>query len=150
MTLKLFYAKSGSKKRLIFEKWEDFENWQKRPPCKGYSLCKIISLGQKIKLLTTCKKELYNHAKVLLCKKQLIFEKWEDFENWQKWPLCKGYSLCKIISSTQKIIMLTTCKKELYNHIKVLLCKRPFEKTANIREMWGFWKLAKTATTQRL
>ena len=142
--------KNGSKKWLIFEKWKDFENWQKWSPCKGYSLCKIISSSQKIKMLRTCKKELYNHVKVLLCKKRLIFEKWEDFENWQKWSPRKGYSLCKIISSTQKIKMLTTCKKELYNHLKVLLCKRRFEKTANIREMRGFWKLAKTATTQRL
>ena len=45
-TLKLFYAKNGSKKnQLIFEKWQHFENGQKWPQCKGYSPCKMGSLG---------------------------------------------------------------------------------------------------------
>ena len=26
-----------------------FLNWRKWPPCMGYSLCKILSLGQKLK-----------------------------------------------------------------------------------------------------
>ena len=29
--------KTGSKKQLIFEKWDDYENWQKWPLCKGYN-----------------------------------------------------------------------------------------------------------------
>ena len=98
--------KNGAKKQLTIEKWELFKNWQKWPPCKGYSLFKIISLGQKWKLLKTCKKQLYDHIKDVLLKngskKLLIFEKWEDFESWQKRPPCKGYSLCKIISLVKK------------------------------------------------
>ena len=31
----------------MFEKWDDFEN---RPSCKGYSLYKIVSLGQKFNI----------------------------------------------------------------------------------------------------
>ena len=38
---------------------------------KGYSPCKILSLGQKIKLPQTCEKRLYKHIRVVLCKKRL-------------------------------------------------------------------------------
>ena len=44
-TLQLFYAKNGSEEQLIFEKREHFENGQKWPQCKGYSPCKMGSLG---------------------------------------------------------------------------------------------------------
>ena len=153
--IKLFYAKNGSKKQLIFEKWEHFENGQKWPQCKGYSPCKILSLDQKIKLPKTCEKRFYKHIKVVLCKKrlqkkQLIFEKWEHFENGQKWPQCKGYSPCKILSLGQKIKLPKTCEKRFYKHIKVVLCKKRLQKTANIRKMRAFWKLPKMATMQRL
>ena len=57
-TLELFYAKNGSTKQLILVKWEHFENGQKWPQCKGYSPCKVLSLGQKIKLRKTCEKPL--------------------------------------------------------------------------------------------
>ena len=36
--MQLFYAKNGFKKQLIFGKIDHFENWQKWPPSKGYSL----------------------------------------------------------------------------------------------------------------
>ena len=67
----MFYAKNGSKKKLIFEKLEHLENDQKRPQCKGYSPCKILNLGQKIKLPETYEKPFYKHIKVGLCKKRL-------------------------------------------------------------------------------
>ena len=38
---------------------------------KAYSPCKILSLGQKIKLPKTCEKRFYKHIKVVLCKKRL-------------------------------------------------------------------------------
>ena len=68
-TLKLFNEKNCSKKQLILEKWENFENGQKWSQCKGYSPYKMLSLGQKIKLLETCEKHFYKHIKVVLCKK---------------------------------------------------------------------------------
>ena len=70
-TLDLFYAKNGSKKQLIFEKWDHFENWQKWPQCKGSSLCKMVSLVQKLKMPKTCHKRLYKHIRLVLCKKRL-------------------------------------------------------------------------------
>ena len=36
-----------------------------------YSPCKILTLGQKIKLLKTCEKRFYKHIGVVLPKKQL-------------------------------------------------------------------------------
>ena len=70
-TLQLYYAKNGSKKQQIFEKWDHFENWQKWPQCKGYRLCKMVSLGQKLKMPKTCDKTLYKHIRLVLCKKRL-------------------------------------------------------------------------------
>jgi len=67
----VFYAKNGSKKQLILEKSMSFESEQKWPQCKGYSPCKILSLGQKMKFPKTCEKRFYKHIKVVLCKRQL-------------------------------------------------------------------------------
>ena len=139
--------KKRSKKHLIFEKWDDFENRQKWPLCKGYSLCKMVSLRQKIKLPKTCVKRLQKHITAVLfktrSKKHLIFEKWDDFENRQKWPPCKGYSLSKMVSLRQNIKLPQTCVKRLYKHITFVLCKRRLEKTANIRKIGRFGKLQK-------
>ena len=68
----LFCAKNRWRKHQIFEKWEHFEN---RPSCKGYSqwkgysLCKMVSLGQKLKWPKTWVKRLYRKTRVVLCKK---------------------------------------------------------------------------------
>ena len=66
ITLDLFCAKNCLKKTQIFEEWDDFEN---RPSCKGYSLFKMVSLGQKLKFTKTCEKRFFNHIRVVLCKK---------------------------------------------------------------------------------
>ena len=82
-TLELFGAKNRWKKHQIFEQSDDFEN---RPsckfcsPCKSYSLWKTFSLGQKFKCLKTCKKHIYKHTKVVLCKKPLENTKYSRSE----------------------------------------------------------------------
>ena len=63
--------KTARKKQLMLVKWENFENCQNWPQCKGYSPCKIPSLSQKIKLPKTCEKRFYKHIRVVLCKKRL-------------------------------------------------------------------------------
>ena len=193
--------KNRSKKQSIFEKWDHFEN---RPSCKGYSLCKILTLGQKLKFQKTCQNPFYKSFRVVLCKKPLekqsIFEKWEHFENqpsckgyslckiltlgqklkfqkhvkihstnhlelfcaknrskkqsiFEKWdhfenrPSCKGYSLCKILTLSQKLKFQKRCQNPFYKSFRVVLCKKPLEKTINIREMRPFWK---SAIMQRL
>ena len=70
-TLKLFYARNGSTKQLIFEKREHFENGQKWPQSKGYRPCKMVSLRQKLKMPKRCEKLLDDHITVVVCKKAL-------------------------------------------------------------------------------
>ena len=36
-----------------------------------YSLCKMVSLGQKLKMPKTCKTPFYKNSRVVLCKKRL-------------------------------------------------------------------------------
>ena len=36
-----------------------------------YSLCKMVSLGQKLKMPKTCDKRLYKHFRLVLWKKRL-------------------------------------------------------------------------------
>ena len=153
-TFQLFYAKKGSKKQLIFEKWEHFENGQKWPQCKGYSPCKILTLGQKIKLPKTCEQRPYKHIRVVLCKKRLQktanIRKMRTFLKWPKIAQSRGYSPCKILSLGQNRKLPKTCEKRPYKHIRVVLCKKGLQKTANIRKMRAFWKWPKMATRQRL
>ena len=65
-TLQLFCTKNRLKKQQIFEKWDHFEKW---PCCKGYRLCKMVSLAQKFKWPKTCEKRFSKHVRVVLCKK---------------------------------------------------------------------------------
>ena len=98
--LELFSAKDRLRKHQIFEKWDDFEN---RPSSKGYSLCKMVSLGQKLKFKKHAKNDSLIMLELFCAKDRLrehqIFEKWDDFENR---PSCKGYSLYKMVSLGQK------------------------------------------------
>ena len=136
--LELFRAKNRGKKHQIFEKWDHLEN---RPSWKGYRLSKWSlwlknSKGQnRLKNYSTSTLELFRAKN--RCKTHQIFEKWDHFENR---PSCKGYRLCKMMSFGKKFKWPKTCEKRFYNHVRVLLCKNPVEKTPNIREMRPFWK----------
>ena len=152
--MQLFYAKNGSKKQLILKKWEHFENCQKWPPSKGYRLCKIVTLGQNLKMHKNMLKTFLQHIAVVLCKngstKELILEKWEHFKNCQKWPPSKGSRLCKIVTLGQKLKMHKNMLKAFLQHIAVVLCEKRLQNAANIGKMRGFWKWPKMATKQRL
>ena len=50
----------------MFEKLDNFEN---RPSCKGYSLCKMVNLGQKLKMPKTWEKKSCKIIRFNLCKK---------------------------------------------------------------------------------
>ena len=73
ITSQLFFAKKGTKRHQIFQKVDNFEN---RPTCKGYRprkgyrLCKMISLVQKLKLPKTCQNRYYKNTRVVLSKKK--------------------------------------------------------------------------------
>ena len=60
--------KKRSTKHQMFEKYDHFKN---RPSCKGYSPCKILTLGQKLKFQKTYQNPLYKSFRVVLCKKPL-------------------------------------------------------------------------------
>ena len=95
----MFCAKNRLRKHQIFEKWDDFEN---RPSCQGYRLCKIVSLGQKLKLKKHAKNDFLMIE--LFCAKNRLrkhqrFGKWDDFE---KRLSRKGFSLSKMFSLRQK------------------------------------------------
>ena len=134
--IKVVLSKRQLEKAANIRKTRAFLKW---PQCKGYSPCKILKLGQKIKLPKTCDKCFYKHIKVVLCKRQL--EKAANIRKTRaflKWPQCKGYSPYKILSLGQKMKLPKTCEKRFYKHIKVVLCKKRLQKGANIRKMRAF------------
>ena len=53
-------------------------------------------------------------------------------------PHKKGYSLGKILTLRQKLKFQRTCQNAFYKSFKVVLCKKPLEKTLNIKEMRPF------------
>ena len=102
--MQLFYAKYSSKKQLIFEKWDHFENCQKRPPSKGYRLCKIVTLGQKLKMHKNMLKTFLQHIAVVLCKKRL-----EKTANIQK-----NQSILKIAKNGHQAKAIDLAKSSLW------------------------------------
>ena len=139
------------KKRL--KKQAHFLNIKKWPPSKGYTLGKILTLGQKLRknMLKILKIAAKKNGSKKTCihfscsMRQKTFWKWE-----QKWPPSKGYRLAKILTLGQKLKMHKNMLKTFLQHIAVVLCKKRLQKTANIRKMRAFWKLPKMATKQRL
>ena len=120
-----------------------------------WPFCKMVSLGQKLKMPKTCDKRLYKHITVVLCKKRLQktanIRKIRPFWKLAKMPTMQRlWPFCKMVSLGQKLKMPKTCDKRLYKHITVVLCKKRLKKTANIRKMRPFCKLAKMPSMQRL
>ena len=145
--------KNPLRKHQIFEKWDDFEN---RPSCKGYSLYKMVNLGQKLKFKQTCEDRFFNHIRVVLCKKPL--EKTpniREMRRFWKWaimhwlyPFQNGQFGSKINIKKKHGKNVSLIILELFfNHIRVALCKKTLEKRPNIPGMRRFWK---SAIMQRL
>ena len=57
-------------------------------------------------------------------------------------PACKGYSPCKILTLAQKLKFQKPCQNPFYKSFTVVLCKKPLQKTPNIREIRAFEKSA--------
>ena len=51
---------------------------------------------------------------------------------------CKGYIPCKLLTLAQKLKLQKTCQHPFYKSFRVVLCKKPLQKTLNIREMRAF------------
>ena len=86
----------------MFEKWDDFEN---RPSCKGYSLCKIVSLVKNLKFKKTCKKRFFNHVRVVLCKKTI--EKTPNVREVRRFWKSAIYSPCMMADFENRLISRT-------------------------------------------
>ena len=115
-----------------------------RPSCKGYSpcmdcsLCKMVSLGHKLKMQKRCGSPLYKNTRVVLCKKTL-----EETPNIREMrPFGKSAILQrlwpKMVSVDQNLKMLKTCERPFYKNTRVVLCKKVLEKTPNIQEKRRF------------
>ena len=109
--------------------------------CKGYSPCKILTLAQKLKFQKTCQNAFYKSFRVVLCKKPL--QKNPNYSRNESilkigYHACKGYSPCKILTLAQKLKFQKTCQNLFYKSFGVVLCKKPLQKTLNIREMRAF------------
>ena len=109
--------------------------------CKGYSPCKILTLAQKLKFQKTCQNPFYKSFRVILCKKNAPKNtKYSRNESILKvgHHACKGYSPCKILTLAQKLKFQKTYQNPFYKSFRVVLCKKPLQKTPNIREMRAF------------
>ena len=107
---------------------------------KAIAFAKTVSLGRKLKFTKTCEKRLYNHARVVLCKKRL-----QEVANQSKNDSClkmakighyaKAIAFAKTVSLGRKLKFTKTCEKRLYNHARVVLCKKRLQQVANIRKI---------------
>ena len=100
--MKLFYAKNGSKKQLIFEKGDYFEN------CKnGHKVnatdCKIVRLGQKLKMHENMLKTLLQYIEVVLCKKRL-----ENTDN-----IGKKHTILKVTNTCHEAMAIDFAKSSV-------------------------------------
>ena len=114
------------------------------------SPCKMLSLAKKLKMPKRCEKRLYDHTRVIVFKKPLQktrnIRKMIAFWKWQKLAKFHGlYSLCKMVSLGQKVEMLKRREKRFYDHIRLVVCKKPIQKMLHIRKITAFWKWQKLA-----
>ena len=79
-------------------------------------------------------------------KKHHIFEKWDHFEIR---PSCKGCRLCKMVSLAQKLKWPKTSEKRFCKHVRVVLCKKPLEKSPNIQK-WDHFENWPSSKAYRL
>ena len=110
------------------------------PACKGYSPCKILTFAQKLKFQTTSKSIL-----------QIIFSRSAKQTNPKNTKYSRnesilklghhasiGYSPRKILTLAQNLKFKKTSQNPFYKSFRVVLCKKPLQKTLNIREMRAF------------
>ena len=138
--LELFSAKSRSKKKTKYSTNESILKIGHHA-CKGYSPCKILTLAQKLKFQKTSQNPFYKSLQFVLCKKTAPKNtKYSRIESILKigHHACKGYSPCKILTLAQKLKFQTTCQNPFSKSLPVVLCKKPLQKTLNIRELGAF------------
>ena len=109
--------------------------------CKGYSPCKILTLAQKLKFQKNMSKSIveiiWRRSVQKTAPKNNKYSRNESILKIGH-RACKGYSPCKILTLAQKLNFQKTCQNPFYKSFGVVLCKKPLQKTLNIREMRAF------------
>ena len=108
--------------------------------CKGYSPCKILTLAQELKVQKTSKSILQIIYSCSLQKAASKSTKYSRNESILKigHHASKGFSPYKILTLAQNLNFQETCQNPFYKSFTVVLCKKPLQKTLNIREMRAF------------
>ena len=109
--------------------------------CKGYSPCKILTLAKKLNFIKNMTKPILQI--IYSCSVQKTAPKNTKYARNESilkigHHACKGYSPCKILTLAQKLKFQKTCQNPFYKSFTVVLCKKPLQKTPNIREMRAF------------
>ena len=103
-----------------------------------WPIFKIVSFHEYLAFFRAvfCTEQLLNSCRMVFCMflAFLIFD--------PNWPSCKGYCLCKMVTLGQKLKMPKSCKKPSYKIIRVVLCKKPLEKTklSHFSNIWCFFE----------
>ena len=110
-------------------------------PYKGYSPCKILTLGKKLKFQKKLSKSILQI--IYSCFVQKTAPKNTKYSrNGTILKIvqrsCKGNSPCTILTLGQKLKFQKTCQNPFYKSFTVVLCKKPLQKTLNIREIRPF------------
>ena len=147
LILKIIYSCSVQKTAPKTTKYSRNESILKigHHACKGYSPCKILTLAQKLKFQKTCQNPFYKSFRVVFVQKPAPknskHSRNESILKIGRYA-CKGYSPCKILPLAQKLKFKKTCQNPFCKSFRVVLCKKPLQKTLNIREIRAFWKSA--------
>ena len=105
--------------------------------CKGYSPCKILTLAQKFKFQKTCPQIISSCSLQKTAPKNTKYSRNKSILKMGH-HACKGYSPCKILTLAQKFKFQKTCQNPFFKSFRIVLCKKPLEKTLNIREVTAF------------
>ena len=147
-TWDLCCAKNRVKKHLIFEKWEHFHNGQNWPRRKGYSLCKMVCLGLKLKMPKRCEKRFSDNMRLVLWKKNTPkntqFSKNESILKMAKVGRdAKALASSKMVCLGQKLKMPKRCEKRFSDHMRLVLWKKTSPKNTQYSKNESILILAK-------
>ena len=93
--------------------------------------------GSKIKIPKNMSKSILMSFRVVLCKKPL--QKTRNIQEMRPfWKSAIMQRPCKILTLGQNLKFQKTCQNPFYKSLRVLRCKKPLQKTPNIREMRPF------------
>ena len=135
--IRVVLCKKRLAKRANIREMRRFWKLQKWPLSKGYSLCKMVSLGRKLKWPKTGHKWHYKHIRVVLCKKRFDeranIQKMRRFWKLAKMATMQGYSLPYMVSLGQRLKSPKTGQNWLYKLTRIVLSKKTLGKN------WWYW-----------